>query len=191
MKQFLEEKDLVDISNVKAYALELTKNLSSNEEKAELLYTFVRDEIKHSADINESNVTKYASEVLKYKHGICFAKSILLAAMLRSIPIPAGFGFQKIILDDIKYPCLVLHSYVFIYLDNIDKWIKVDPRGNKSGVNAEFCIDEPKMAFEIRIELDEIDQNINHPYPLESVVKSLKENNTMDKLMNNLPKDFL
>ena len=63
MKQYLEEKGLIDISNIRAYALELTKNLSSSEGKAKILYTFVRDEIKHSADINESKVTKYASEI--------------------------------------------------------------------------------------------------------------------------------
>lgn len=190
MNEYLAEKEFIDISNVKNTALDLTKNISSNLDKSRILYHFVRDEIKHSADIDENRLTKYASEVLKYKHGICFSKSILLVALIRSIGIPAGFGYQKLILDDEKYPWLALHGYAFIYSDHLKKWIKVDPRGNKAGINAEFSIDIPEMAFETRTELGEADQNINHPYPIENVTRCLKENSTRDQLWKNLPKDF-
>ncbi|HEY1405714.1 MAG TPA: transglutaminase-like domain-containing protein, partial [Spirochaetota bacterium] len=153
-------------------------------------YEFVRDEIPHSADIGESRVTKSASEVLSEKHGICLAKSILLVAMLRAVHIPAGFGYQKLILDDEKYPWLVLHGYVFIFIDEINKWIKVDPRGNKPGIDAQFSLDEPIMAFEVRPEHQEADQNINHPYPIQVVVDCLMNNDTREKLYENLPGDF-
>lgn len=70
-------------------------------------YEFVRDNISHSADINEDKITCTASEVLKAGHGICFAKSHLLAALLRCKSIPTGFCYQKLILDDEMAPILV------------------------------------------------------------------------------------
>ena len=190
MNEYLEENDLVDICNVKDFTCSLVENIQSDIQKAKLLYEYVRDEIKHSADIGANEVTKYASEVLKYKHGICFAKSILLVAMLRSVNIPAGFGYQKLILDDETCPWLVLHGYTFIYLDSIKKWIKVDARGNKPGIEAEFSIHKPVMAFEIRNEFGEIDQNINHSYPIVPVVNCLKENKNREKLWEKLPRNF-
>ncbi len=188
MNKYLEDKGLVDVSNVKDFALLLVSSCSDEIEKAQKLFYFVRDEIKHSADINENLVTRSASDVLKNGHGICFAKSILLVALCRAVGIPAGFGYQKLILDDEKFPWLVLHGYVFVYLDS--KWIKLDARGNKQGVNAEFSLDEPKMAFEIRPELGEVDENVNHPYPIDSVVACLMNNKTRDDLWKNLPSEF-
>ena len=190
MDRYLEEKGLIDIRNVKDFSNGLVRNIPVNVDKAKVLYEYVRDEIKHSDDVHENMLTKYASEVLKYKHGICFSKSILLVAMLRSVDIPAGFGYQKLILDDDKYPWLVLHGYVFLYLDSIQKWIKVDARGNKPGVYAEFSFHEPKMAFEIRSNFGEIDQNINHSYPIDSVVYFLENNATRDGMWKKLPVEF-
>lgn len=43
-------------------------------------------------------------------HGICFAKSHLLAALLRCKSIPAGFCYQKLILDDETAPVLIYHE---------------------------------------------------------------------------------
>lgn len=188
MEMYLEEKGLVDVSQVKDFALTLTASFSDDISKAKAFYHFVRDQISHSADIGENLVTRSASDVLKNGHGICFAKSVLLAALCRAVGIPAGFGYQKLILDDEKFPWLVLHGYVFVYLDS--KWIKLDARGNKQGVNSEFSLDEPKMAFKIRSELGEADENVNHPYPIDSVVACLMDNETRDGLWKNLPSEF-
>ena len=57
-------------------------------------YEYVRDNISHSADAGEDEVTCSAGEVFEAGHGICFAKSHLLAALLRAKSIPAGFCFQ-------------------------------------------------------------------------------------------------
>lgn len=188
MNKFLEDKGLVDVSNVKDFALSLVSSCSDEIEKAQKLFYFVRDDIKHSADINENLVTRSASDVLKNGHGICFAKSILLAALCRAVGIPAGFGYQKLILDDEKFPWFVLHGYVFVYLES--KWIKLDPRGNKEGVNAEFSLDDPKMAFEVRSELGEEDDNVIHAYPVDTVVDCLMNNNTRDDLWMKLPDKY-
>ena len=65
-----------------------------------MAYEYVRDNNSLSADINEDVLTCTASEVLEVGHGICFAKSHLLAALLRAKSIPTGFCYQKLILDD-------------------------------------------------------------------------------------------
>ncbi|MCG2991451.1 transglutaminase-like domain-containing protein, partial [Escherichia coli] len=54
-------------------------------EKVKTAFEFVRDRISHSWDIQSTRVTCKASEVLKYKEGICYAKSNLLAALLRAV----------------------------------------------------------------------------------------------------------
>ena len=188
MNKYLEDKGLVDVSNVKDFALSIVSYCTDDIAKARRLYYFVRDDIKHSADIGENPVTRSASEVLKNGHGICFAKSILLAALCRAVGIPAGFGYQKLILDDDKFPWLVLHGYVFVYVAS--RWIKLDARGNKEGINADFSLGEPKLAFEIRHELGEVDENVNHSYPIDSVVACLMTNETREDLWKNLPSEF-
>ena len=81
-----------------------------------MAYEYVRDMISHSADISADTVTCSASEVLKAGHGICFAKSHLLAAILRSKSVPAGFCYQKLILDDETAPVLIYHGLNGVYL---------------------------------------------------------------------------
>lgn len=98
----------------------------------------MRDEIAHSADIMAQPATFKASDVLKEKHGICFAKSNLLVALLRSQKIPAGFCYQSLILDDEKYPYLVLHGLNSVYIEEINRWIRLDAMGNFNGIDAQF-----------------------------------------------------
>ena len=47
-------------------------------------YIFVRNDIPHSWDIKTEVVSRTASDVLKNKTGICWTKSLLLAALLRA-----------------------------------------------------------------------------------------------------------
>ena len=82
-------------------------------------YEYVRDRISHSADAGAESVTCSASEVLNAGHGICFAKSHLLAAVLRSKSVPAGFCYQKLILDDETAPVLIYHGLNGVYLRNM------------------------------------------------------------------------
>lgn len=53
-------------------------------------YRFVKDEISHSWDAQDKRVTVSASDVLREKTGICWAKANLLAVLLRACGIPAG-----------------------------------------------------------------------------------------------------
>ena len=47
-------------------------------------FEFVRDEIQHSGDTLRNPVTCKASDVLQHRTGYCYAKSHLLAALLRA-----------------------------------------------------------------------------------------------------------
>lgn len=79
---------------------------------------------------NLDMITCVASEVLKAGHGICFAKSHLLSALLRCKSIPTGFCYQKILLDENITPVLIYHGLNGVYIKE-KKWIRLDARGKK------------------------------------------------------------
>lgn len=153
-------------------------------------YEFVRDIISHSADINADALWCTASQVLKAGHGICFAKSHLLAALLRCKGMPAGFCYQKIILDDETAPILVYHGLNGVYLNDLEKWIRLDARGNKAGVNAQFAIDSEQLAFAIRTEKNEEDGFIIYPDPDKKILEVLRNSKSRTELWNNLPTEL-
>ena len=109
LEAYLQVSDVVDYDNETIQQLANTLYQKSENELdfIKLAYEYVRDQISHSADINEDVVTCKASEVLAAGHGICFAKSNLLTALLRYQKIPAGFCYQKLILDDDTAPELI------------------------------------------------------------------------------------
>ena len=148
IKKYLEESQVIDWGNpfILAKVNNLTRNLKSEIEKAKILFEWVRDEIPHSKDIGADIVTCEASQVLKNGTGICYAKSHLLAAMLRVVQIPTGFCYQLLCMDP-PYTGHCLHGLNGIYLHSLNKWIRVDARGNTNGVNAQFGIDEEQLAF--------------------------------------------
>ncbi len=153
-------------------------------------YEFVRDQISHSADINEDIITCAASEVLKAGHGICFAKSHLLAALLRCKSVPAGFCYQKLILDDETAPVLIYHGLNGVYIKDYKRWIRLDARGNKTGVNAQFSTEKEQLAFPIRSEMGEVDSFIIYPDPDIKVLEKLRNNKTRSELWNDLPTEL-
>ena len=153
-------------------------------------YEFVRDNISHSADINADNVTVSASGVLKARHGICFAKSHLLAAILRSKSVPAGFCYQKIVMDDDTAPVLIYHGLNAVYLRDYDKWVRLDARGNKPGVNAEFSIDSEQLAYPVRPDKGEEDGLIIYPNPDTLVVRTMRQYRSRAELWKHLPTEL-
>lgn len=112
LDEYLKCDNVIDYKNESIAELADTLFQKANNEPdyIKIAYEFVRDNISHSADINEDTITCTASEVLKAGHGICFAKSHLLAALLRCKSIPVGFCYQKLILDDETAPVLIYHG---------------------------------------------------------------------------------
>lgn len=90
--KYLIADDVIDYGNssIKQLAEALFQNAESELDFIKKAYEYVRDNISHSADINEDMITCTASEVLEAGHGICFAKSHLLAALLRCKSVPTG-----------------------------------------------------------------------------------------------------
>lgn len=170
--------------------LEKAKSLSIGHipkvEIAQSCFEFVRDEIKHSWDFKLNPVTVKASDVLQHGTGFCYAKSHLLAALLRANDIPAGLCYQRLTFDDESADGpFCLHGLNAIYLDEFG-WCRVDPRGNKEGVQAEFCPPAEKLAFDIRVEgecnLPEI-----WAEPLPVVIDVLEKSKTIEEVAENLP----
>lgn len=149
----------------------------------ERLFTYVRDEVKHSLDINAEVVTAKASDVLKYNTGICHAKANLLAAMLRYAGIPVGLCFERLAWANGPEYCI--HGFNAVYIHK--KWVFIDARGNTNGVNAQFHDGKSTLAFYCRKELDEYFFDMIYTKPNQGVMDCLEKSKTMDDIRKNLP----
>src|SRR5690606_40198560 len=69
-----------------------------------------------------------------------------------------------------------LHALNGVYLKTLNRWVRLDARGNKQGVQAEFSVHEEKLAFNIREDLDEIDYPIIYTSPNEKTIATLDTN---------------
>ncbi|MDE7392441.1 MAG: transglutaminase-like domain-containing protein [Treponemataceae bacterium] len=189
---YLKHDDVIDFENeaVSKLADALFQKADGELDFIKAAYEFVRDNISHSADRGEDAVTCAASEVLKAGHGICFAKSHLLAALLRAKSVPAGFCYQKLILDDETAPILIYHGLNGAYIKERKKWIRLDARGNKAGVNAQFSLETERLAFAVRPELGEEDGFVIYPSPDVKVVEKLRNAKTRTELWENLPNEL-
>lgn len=160
---------------------EVVRNTKNEYDLIKTVFEFVRDKIHHSADIGEQRVTCKASEVLKFGHGNCCGKSHLLAAMLRYFGIPTGFCYQKLCSDeDINHK--VLHGLNAVYLKEFHKWVRLDARGNKEGIDAQFSIDEEKIAWPIKKEFGEEDNPIIYKNPNSTVIEVLTHSKNRDEI---------
>src|SRR5262245_32476205 len=128
-----------------ARAKSLAQGLPDLESKACACYEFVRDEIAHTADAGRDVVTCRASEVLAQATGIGFAKSHLLAALLRCLGIPTGFCYQVVRRAPDSSDKL-LYGFSGVYLASRERWLQLDARGNKPGLDAQFSVESPKLA---------------------------------------------
>ena len=190
INDYLKESNEVDYSNpiIQRKAEELFKTNQTDVEKIQNAFEFVRDEVSHSWDIQDELVTCHASEVLSYQKGICYAKSNLLAALLRSQGIPTGFCYQRLMIFDTPEKGYSLHSLNAVYIKSLNKWIRLDSRGNKKGVNAQFSTGKEMLAFSVNPELDEIDYPIIFVEPNRKTIDVLrKHNNAIKMYLNFLP----
>lgn len=191
INDYLKVSTLIDFDNplVKNIAEEIGKTESSELDRIKVIFEYVRDRIYHSADVKGTVVTCKASEVLKHGQGICYAKSHLLAALLRYHGIPTGFCYQKLLLSD-EERCLIIHGLNGVYLRSLDKWIRLDSRGNKEGVNSEFSIDVEILAFQVDESQGEEDLKVVYIEPDKNVVDSLNKYDTVEELFKNLPRNL-
>ncbi len=191
--EYLECTPYVNFNNesVKTKADELKSSADSEVGLIRNTYLFVRDDIKHSWDAQDKRVTVTAADVLKEGVGICWSKANLLAALLRANGIPSGFSYQKLTLFDTPEHGYCIHALTTVYISSMDKWIRLDARGNKENVAAEFSVDEEILAFEVRTQLGEVDYHDNNAGPSEKLMEVLKtSNDALDMYVHRLPEDL-
>ncbi|WP_239616896.1 transglutaminase-like domain-containing protein [Cohnella mopanensis] len=191
MQDYLNELEEVDFRNpniqLKMHEL-LDKKPLSEMEYIRKAYEFVRDEISHSWDILSTRVTRTASEALEHKEGICYAKSNLLAALLRANRIPTGFCYQRLTLGDTPDTGYCIHALNAVYLSELNRWVRLDARGNKAGVHAEFSTDVEQLAFPVREVYAEQDYPTIYTKPNLQTMEVLKKSNDCQYMcLNELP----
>ena len=148
MQEFLQSSRYIDFDNVIVAnkAAELAVDAQSECEIAERCFTFVRDQIQHSLDFKRNPVTIKASDVLKYGTGYCYAKSHLLAALLRSNGIRAGLCYQRLSFGDSGAP-YCLHGLNAAFFNEYG-WYRLDARGTSRG--SRQCFVRPVKCWRFR-----------------------------------------
>jgi transglutaminase-like putative cysteine protease len=174
-ENFLKPAELVD-SDTPAIRQFVEQRLRDCDtvEAARRVFQFVRDEVAHSWDVQGRRVTRSATDALEYREGICYPKSHLVAALLRARGVPTGICYQRLTLFDDERGGYSVHALNAVYLK--DSWHRIDARGNKDGVNAEFRLDEERLAFPVRAALDEIDYPELYAQPHPCIVRTLMAN---------------
>jgi transglutaminase-like putative cysteine protease len=183
--QFLQPSDVIDWDHpsVAAQAASLA-GPGDPITTARACFEFVRDGIRHSRDYECDPVTWRASDVLRRRTGYCYAKSHLLAALLRANGLPAGFCYQRLSVND-SGPPYSLHGFNAVWLPDVG-WYRVDARGNKPGVNAQFEPPVERLAFPLQA-ADEVEFDNILPQPLEVVLSALRSSTSWADALQRLP----
>lgn len=186
MEEFLVSSEIIDFTHpsVAAKARELAQRCSSDIEIAKQCFEFVRDEIHHTGDAGEGITTLRASEVLEQAQGWCYAKSILLAALLRANGIPTALCYQRLSCGEYKEGIHCLHGLNAVFLKEYG-WYRIDARGNKEGVDAQFDPPYEKLAFTLGD--GEYDLSERYAEPLEVIVSALKTRKNYAEMVNHFP----
>ncbi|PHS19034.1 MAG: Cro/Cl family transcriptional regulator [Blastopirellula sp.] len=186
MKKYLASTKHIDWQHpaVFAKAKELSEGWYDEELITKICFEFVRDEIKHSWDYQLNPVTCRASDVLEHGTGYCYAKSHLLAALLRANHIHAGLCYQRLTITG-EVPPFCLHGLNAVYLEP-QGWYRIDARGNNASVNAQFCPPQEQLAFPI-LTPGEADLPEIWAEPLAVVVETLEAYGTFQEVAENLP----
>jgi transglutaminase-like putative cysteine protease len=186
LDKYLSSSEVIDWQHpeIMALAARLAADAGSTLATARACFEWVRDQVFHSWDYQRDPVTWKASEVLAHRTGYCYAKSHLLGALLRANAIPAGFCYQRLSLDGNGAP-YCLHGLNAVFLPDYG-WYRIDPRGNKAGINAQFTPPVEQLAFAV-------DGNLEADFPeiwfepLDFVVSVLRRYDHFLDVFNNLP----
>lgn len=186
MKEYLQANETIDWQHPEILDLagKIRAACPTKTAIAKAAFEWVRDRIYHSIDHQMNPVTCRASDVLQHQTGLCYAKSHLLAALLRANGIPAGFCYQRLSIDDRGAP-YSLHGFNAAYLPKIG-WYRFDARGNRRGINAQFSPPREQLAYRVQLPGEADFDNI-YPEPLTAVVQALQNNRTLDSLCSQLP----
>jgi len=186
MQPFLSPSRYIDFDHplVRTTAARLGQQVTSQHHLVQRCFTFVRDQIRHSWDYQLNPVTCAASEVLQHGTGFCYAKSHLLAALLRANHVPAGLCYQRLSVGD-GGPPYCLHGLNAVFLEGLG-WFRLDARGNKPGVSSQFSPPDEVLAFAVG-DTHERDLPEIWAEPLAIVVAVLETCDDIVQVYENLP----
>ena len=185
-QEFLAASEVIDYTSfgVRALAGKIRGEHRDDSVIAHLCFEWVRDHIKHSLDFHRTELTCRASEVLAMRTGYCYAKSHLLAALLRANGIPAGFCYQRLTMEG-DQPPYCLHGLNAVFLKR-HGWYRIDARGNKAGVHAYFTPPTEQLAFATSSH-GELDFPDVWAQPLPPIVEALQSHGDVQSLASHLP----
>jgi transglutaminase-like putative cysteine protease len=186
---FLASSEWIDVHHplVQAQAQQLAASLPDPRDQAAIAqacFEFVRDQIAHTGDAGRGPITCRASDVLAQGTGFCYAKSHLLAALLRAHGIPAALCHQRLSVGEQGAP-YCLHGLNAVWLSG-HGWYRVDARGNKPGVDARFTPPVEVLAFDTKLPMAS-DLPGLHTEPLAIVVKALTHHHSVTEVIQHLP----
>ena len=169
---YLAADEVIDSEHpaVRALAAELRASNLDAARYAKAAFEWVRDNVSHSFDVQDPRVTLTASEALRERVGLCYAKAHLLTALLRAEGIPTGLCYQR--LADEATGGHALHGLIAAHLGG--SWHRQDPRGNKPGVDAQFSLEREHLAWPVDPAEGEVDYPTVFTAPVPEVVDALR-----------------
>ena len=137
---YLKETAFFDFSNeeIRAFAQEATKGLSTDLEKAVALYYAVRDSWRYNPyDISFEEASYKASSLFQKKSGHCIDKAILMTTFCRAVGLATRLRFAKVknhiateqFEEYLQTNEMVPHGIVEVFLNGA--WVKSTPAFNK------------------------------------------------------------
>ncbi len=174
LADFLAPTPIIDFyaPNIAARIAKIQGLARTREEQAAIAFDYTHQQIRHSFDSGDLSITVTASEVVSAGTGICFAKSHLLAALLRGLGIPTGFCYQRVMRRGSPESGYALHGLNAAYFPDCG-WIRLDARGDRSDIHSEFNLSQERLAYHVDTPLGERDYPYVYRKPLTSVLESL------------------
>ena len=185
LHQYLEHTDVIDHQHdaIRALAAELAGD-ATQRIVVDRSFHWVRDNIRHSIDHGDRRVTAVASDVLRHGTGLCYAKSHLLAALLRANRIPCGFVYQRLAVDE-SATSFCLHGLNAVWLEEYG-WYRIDARGNRDPISTAFDPPQEHLAFAVSLPGEAtIDRVFAEPLPV--VVSALLRYSDVNEFLLHLP----
>ncbi|MGV9202762.1 MAG: transglutaminase-like domain-containing protein [Promethearchaeia archaeon] len=139
--EYLEPTEFFDFDKkrVRRKVADITMGLNKKTEQAQVLFYWVRDEIKYNMMTYHPQIKANfkASVTLRRGNGFCVSKAILLSTLARVVDIPARIHLVDIINHKISpkveklmgTKAFYYHGYSELYLEG--DWIKLTPAFDK------------------------------------------------------------
>jgi len=190
---FLRATDVVDWTTpeIRELASTLAESVPDPSDRADVAracFAWVRDQIQHCVDYDRDELPCRASDVLRVGTGYCYAKSHLLVALLRANGLRSGFCYQRLVVSDPEGP-FVVHGLAAVDLGTgtgEPVWYRIDPRGNKPGVDAQFIPPVEQLAYETAADGEWLFPEV-YADPVPLIVRTLTTNTSARALLRKLP----